>query len=112
MIGKHIQSRKSSGSFGGLNDYITGKSKRRLDTEKVAFVDCVNLISAETATVEMESLALQNKRCADPVMHLLLSWRENENPTKEQVKEAVQITLDEMNLSECQTEVRGAGREK
>jgi hypothetical protein len=35
-------------------------------------------------------------------MHLLLSWRENENPTREQVREAVKITLDEMNLSACQ----------
>jgi hypothetical protein len=35
-------------------------------------------------------------------MHLLLSWREDENPTREQVGEAVNITLDEMNLSECQ----------
>jgi hypothetical protein len=52
--------------------------------------------------MEMESLAFQNKRCADPVMHLLLSWRENENPTKEQVAEAVNITLAELNLSECQ----------
>jgi hypothetical protein len=102
MIGKHIPSPKSNGSFGGLNDYISGKSKRRLDSEKVAFVDCVNLISVESATVEMESLALQNKRCADPVMHLLLSWRESENPTREQVREAVNITLDEMNLSDCQ----------
>ena len=73
-----------------------------MDTEKVSFVDCVNLISAETATTEMESLALQNKRCADPVMHLLLSWRENESPTREQVRDSVRITLDEMNLSECQ----------
>jgi hypothetical protein len=102
MIGKHIPSPKSNGSFAGLNDYISGKSKRRLDTEKVAFVDCVNLISTETATTEMESLALQNKRCADPVMHLLLSWRENECPSQEQVREAVNIALDEMNLSDCQ----------
>jgi hypothetical protein len=102
MIGKHIPSPKSNGSFGGLNDYITGKAKRRLNTEKVTFADCVNLISTESATTEMESLALQNKRCADPVMHLLLSWRENENPTREQVAEAVKITLDEMNLSDCQ----------
>ncbi|GHV37800.1 hypothetical protein FACS1894187_15510 [Synergistales bacterium] len=70
MIGKHISSPKSNGSFGGLNDYIAGKSKRRSDTEKVAFVDCVNLISAETATTEMESAAHLNKRCGDPVMHL------------------------------------------
>jgi hypothetical protein len=102
MIGKHIPSPKSNGSFAGLNDYITGKSKRRMENEKVAFVGCINLISTETATTEMESIALQNKRCADPVMHLLLSWRENENPTKEQVREAVQIALGEMNLSECQ----------
>jgi hypothetical protein len=87
MIGKHIPSPKSNSSFAGLNDYISGKSKRRLNTEKVAFVDCVNLLSTETATAEMESLALQNKRCADPVMHLLLSWRTNENPTREQVRE-------------------------
>jgi hypothetical protein len=103
MIGKYIPSPKSNCSFGGLNDYITGKAKRRLNTEKVTFADCVNLISTESATTEMESLALQNKRCADPVMHLLLSWRENENPTREQVAEAVKITLDEMGLSDCQS---------
>jgi hypothetical protein len=51
----------------------------------------------------MTHIRTQNKRCADPVMHLLLSWRENENPTKEQVIEAVKITLGELNLSQCQT---------
>jgi hypothetical protein len=50
----------------------------------------------------METLAFQNKRCGDPVMHLLLSWKENENPTPDQVKDAVLITLEEMNLSQCQ----------
>jgi len=105
MIGKHIPSPKKHSSFKGLNDYITGKSKRRLEEqgEKIAYSDCINLASVETATVEMESLAFQNKRCKDPVMHLLLSWRENETPTEGQVREAVKITLDEMNLSQCQT---------
>ena len=102
MIGKHIPSPKSGGSFGGLNDYISGKSKRRIEGEKVAFADCVNLISVDTATVEMEAVAFQNKRCGNPVMHLLLSWREDETPEREQVLEAVRITLDEMNLSQCQ----------
>jgi hypothetical protein len=37
----------------------------------------------------MESLAFLNKRSADPVMHLLLCWRENETPTPEQAQEAV-----------------------
>ena len=104
MIGKHIQNPKTHSSFRALNDYISGKSRRQPGEreEKIAYTDCLNLLSVETATAEMEALAFTNKRCKDPVMHLLLSWRENENPTKEQVREAVKITLDELNLSQCQ----------
>jgi hypothetical protein len=89
-------------SFKALNDYITGKSKRQQPGEKIACTGCVNLVSVETATLEMESCAFMNKLSADPVMHLLLSWRENEVPTPEQALEAVEITLDEFNLSQCQ----------
>jgi hypothetical protein len=102
MIGKHIQNLKGQSSFKRLNDYITGKTNRKPE-EKIAFTDCINLTSVETATLEMEALAFQNKRCGDPVMHLLLSWRENENPTREQVQKAVKITLSELDLTECQT---------
>ncbi|MDR0653960.1 MAG: relaxase/mobilization nuclease domain-containing protein [Synergistaceae bacterium] len=56
----------------------------------------------DTATLQMNSLAFLNKRCADPVMHLLLSWRENETPTKEQTVEAVKIALGALCLSQCQ----------
>jgi hypothetical protein len=101
MIGKHIPSPKGHSSFKGLNDYITGKTKGQ-PGEKIALTSCLNLASVETATIEMESLAFQNKLSKDPVMHLLLSWRENEVPTPEQVGEAVAITLDELNLSQCQ----------
>ena len=104
MIGKHIENPKTRSSFRALNDYITGRSKRRLEErgEKIAFSDCLNLASVNTATLEMEALAACNNRSDDPVLHLLLSWRENENPTREQVHEAVTITLDEMNISQCQ----------
>jgi hypothetical protein len=102
MIGKHIRNPKGHSSFKGLNDYITGKSKRQQPEEKIAYTGCVNLASVETATLEMESCAFQNKRSADPVIHLLLSWRENEVPTSGQALEAVKITLDEMGLSQCQ----------
>jgi hypothetical protein len=104
MIGKHIANPNTHSSFKTLNDYITGKSRRRLEEagEKIAFTGCLNLMSVDTATLQMNSLAFQNKRCADPVMHLLLSWRENENPTHEQAVEAVNIALGELNLSQCQ----------
>ncbi len=99
MIGKHVPRPKGRSSFQNLNDYITGKTRQG---EKIAYTGCLNLLSVDTATFEMESLAFTNKRCADPVMHLLLSWRENETPTMEQTDEAVRITLDELNLSHCQ----------
>ena len=104
MIGKHIEKSQDESSFRALNNYITGKSARKPEDrdEKIAYSDCINLFSVETATDEMEALAFMNNRCKDPVMHLLLSWRENENPTEAQVREAVEITLDEMNLSQCQ----------
>jgi hypothetical protein len=102
MIGKHITKKpKTRSSFAALNRYITDETKRQ-PGEKIAYTGCLNLTSVETATLEMESLAFLNKRCKDPVMHLLLSWRENENPTEEQAIKAVQITLDELNLSQCQ----------
>jgi hypothetical protein len=102
MIGKHIRNPKGHSSFKRLNDYITGKSKRQQPGEKIACTGCVNIVSVETATLEMESCASENKLSADPVMHLLLSWRENETPTPGQALQAVEITLDELNLSQCQ----------
>lgn len=38
-----------------------------------------------------------------PVMHWILSWQENEQPTREQVDEAVNIFLWGMGLAEHQT---------
>lgn len=35
-------------------------------------------------------------------MHVLLSWREGEQPTQEQVDEAAAITLKELDLGDCQ----------
>jgi hypothetical protein len=42
MIGKHIANPKTHSSFKVLNDYITGKAKRRLEEagEKIAFTGC------------------------------------------------------------------------
>ncbi|MCD8233386.1 MAG: relaxase/mobilization nuclease domain-containing protein [Cloacibacillus porcorum] len=51
---------------------------------------------------EMESTADLNKRIGDPVFHGILSFREGEVPTKEQIDEAVDIYLKELNLEGCQ----------
>ena len=99
MIAKIPEKRKDGkSSFRDLVDYASkGKGE-----EKVEYVNFQNLLSIETAVFEMEALASENKRCKDPVFHLVLSFRETEIPTKEQIDEAVQIALDEHGLKDCQ----------
>ena len=51
---------------------------------------------------EMEALTIENTRSKNPAMHFILSWREMEVPTSQQVDEAVQIALHELDLQGCQ----------
>ena len=50
----------------------------------------------------MEGLSYENVRCKNPVLHFILSWRAEESPTNEQVDEAVNIALGELDLQDCQ----------
>lgn len=95
IVGAKRNSGKSS--FADLIGYMNDKKP-----ERVAFKGYVNIIFPENAVEEMEAVAVQNKRCKDPTMHLILSWREMESPHEEQVKEAVEIALKEMGVEECQ----------
>ena len=98
MIGIVGEKRKSGqSSFADLIGYMNDKNP-----ERVVFKGFTNIIYSENVVEEMEAVAAQNKRCKDPVMHLILSWREMENPTEKQVKEATEIALKEMGLEECQ----------
>lgn len=102
MIGKHVRNTKKKSSFYALNTYILSGGNQGERKHKVAYANCINLYSLQTATREMEMMQLTNKRAKKPVMHTLLSWREGEQPTQEQVDEAVELTLKELNLEDCQ----------
>ena len=98
MIGKIPDKRRDGkSSFRDLVAYCASR-----DPSKVVHTGYQNLLSPETAALEMEALATDNKRCKDPVFHLIIAWREMELPTNEQVDEAVKTTLAELNLSDCQ----------
>ena len=84
-------------SFRDLVDYCASNPP-----ERVAYAGLQNLISPESAALEMEAVATQNRRCRNPVYHIILSWREMEIPTNAQVDEAVQIALSELDLQDCQ----------
>ncbi len=97
MIGIVPDKRKDGkSSFRDLIGYCTDQPSR------VAHSGFQNLLSAETAAIEMEALAGENRRCMDPVFHAILSWREFEAPTDGQVDEAVRIALREFGLQDCQ----------
>lgn len=61
-------------------------------------VSQTNLMSIETAGSEMNSLAKQNRRVQDPVYHYILSWREGENPSHDQIFDSVKYTLKKLNM--------------
>jgi hypothetical protein len=54
--------------------------------------------SWETAAAEMNMVAAQNRRCVDPVYHFILSWREGEAPTREQVFESARHCIDVLGM--------------
>ena len=87
-------------SFRDLVNYclgVTGHAKGA-----VLYVGTQNLLDPKTAAYEMESVAIENVRCKTPAFHFILSWREMESPTIEQVDEAVKIALNELDLQDCQ----------
>lgn len=100
-------------SFRNLIYYIAGGK----DEEKVLLTGSENLISnpdggnvssrevlkLEEVVSEIELNASDRKhtRCKNPMWHQVLSWPSGEIPDKEQIKEAVQIYMKEMNLENC-----------
>ena len=102
MIGKIPKPRRDgSSSFKDLINYclgVTGHSQGA-----VLHAGKRNINDFKTAAVEMESLAIESVRCKTPAFHFILSWRSHESPTNEQVDEAVDIALKELNLDSCQS---------
>ena len=93
--------RDGKSSFKDLINYCLGVTGHAKDS--VLHVGTKNLNSPpEKAYLEMEGLSYENVRCKNPVLHFILSWRTDESPTNEQVDEAVNIALKELDLEGCQ----------
>ena len=100
MIAKIIPRKHGAGSFKDSVNYNLGLSRN--DKDKVEYVNTLDVFEPSMAIQEMEALALENTRSADPVFNCILSWRENEMPSHGQADEAVQIVLRELGLEGCQ----------
>jgi hypothetical protein len=100
MIAKLIPRKHGHGSFKDSVNYNLGLSGN--DTDKVEYVNTVNIFEPLVAISEMEAIASENTRSADPVFNCILSWRESEIPSKGQADGAVEIVLKELGLEGCQ----------
>jgi hypothetical protein len=86
-----------------LIDYIAGVATGG-EGEKVEDRGAVNLLNIDHdgQVQEMADLAEVARRSHQPVQHWILSWREGEQPTRAQAREAVGMFLAEMGLGEHQ----------
>ncbi|MGC9128356.1 MAG: TraI/MobA(P) family conjugative relaxase [Acidithiobacillus sp.] len=107
MIGKKIRNPRKSSSkavrIGGLVRYFTSPEIRNAQ-EKCVYHHALGFFTTDidSQIAEMVALASESVRSADPVNHYVLSWREGEQPSFEQVDAAVAIFLDELGLQDHQ----------
>ncbi|GAB7492564.1 hypothetical protein Bwad001_12880 [Bilophila wadsworthia] len=102
---KRTSFKKSKAAMiGGLVDYILA-SHDEVGKEKLALAGSRNFLTTTVAAQkkEMISVAEESIQSRMPVTHWTLSWQENEQPTREQVDEAVSLFLRGMGLAEHQT---------
>ncbi|WP_165072730.1 relaxase/mobilization nuclease domain-containing protein [Desulfovibrio sp. ZJ200] len=102
---KRASFKKSKAAMiGGLVDYVLA-SHDDAGRDKLAFAGSRNFLTTTVAAQkrEMISLAEESIQSKMPVTHWILSWQENEQPTREQADEAVSLFLRGMRLGEHQT---------
>ena len=107
MIGKKVgnpsKSSSKSSRAGGLMDYIDEPEKNN-NHEKCIYSRGRNFLTQthEAMKSEMIALAEEAVRSKDPINHYVLSWREGEQPTPQQVEQAVDIVLAILGLKDHQ----------
>jgi hypothetical protein len=105
MIAKKV-SKKSSSKAKGISDLITYIfAKPDSSEERLLYSGSRNFITEDlnSQRCEMIGLALSEMRSPQPVCHWILSWKEYESPSVEQVEESVDIFLKELGLENNQT---------
>lgn len=111
MIGKVAPKRRDGkSSIRAVTRYIAGVGHDEkctyIGTRNLHLIDFPGIERPDDfidlAVAEMSGTALQNKRSADPVLHIIMSWPHDENPTPAQASEAVSMLAENYGLQECQ----------
>ena len=104
MIGKKVLNPEHSASkavrIEALARYIAAPETQNAEEKCLDFGARGFLTDAlDTRIAEMIALARDGRRSRDPIAHYVLSWPGGERPSGEQVKEAVDLLLDEMKVT-------------
>jgi hypothetical protein len=86
-----IERRRRDGkpsSFADSVAYILSDRDEHRSRDKLSHYELVNLTSRETAAAEMTLTAGLSDRCADPLHHIVISWPEGEQPSRQQAQDA------------------------
>ena len=88
-------------SFHRLGRYLTQErvAGSEILTQRGPVLLSDNLLSQETAMIEMKATASLNPRVGDPILHFQLSWRESEQPTRTQWEEAARTSLQALGFA-------------
>ncbi|HXI19207.1 MAG TPA: TraI/MobA(P) family conjugative relaxase, partial [Chloroflexota bacterium] len=107
MIVKKVKNPKKAASKsargGRLTDYIVSPELEN-SSEKCIHAGARGFICDDFQSQQAEMLALSQEavRSKDTINHYVLSWREGEQPSPDQVEEAVNVFMEELGLKDHQ----------
>lgn len=107
MIVKKVKNPQKAASKAVRVSRLTGyirEPERENSQEKCIHAGARGFITDEpqSQTAEMIALSQEAVRSKDTINHYVLSWREGEQPSPEQVEEAVSIFMDELGVKDHQ----------
>jgi Relaxase/Mobilisation nuclease domain/Large polyvalent protein-associated domain 7 len=107
MVVKKIKNPKKSATkaarIGGLLDYILNPENKNAN-EKCVYSGASHFLTDTPQSQKAEMLALSQEavRSKDTVNHYVMSWQAGEQPSHQQIDEAVGLFLDELGLKDHQ----------
>jgi Relaxase/Mobilisation nuclease domain len=107
MIVKRVKSTGGSSKAArvkGLTDYITDAKGKSKDKDKIAYTGGRGFIgdSFICHQAEMIALAEDAPKSTNPITHWMVSWKQDEKPSREQVEQAISILMSELELKDHQ----------
>jgi len=87
VVVKQVAAKKGTGSFGGLADYLLDKQNGGKKVHDFEFSNCSFDQDVDLNLEEIQNTTNLNQRVkSDKVLHLVVSFHEDEQPTKEQLQ--------------------------